>query len=165
MAVGLTCDFANQFVPLLLVSGRPPTRLGDGMCLVNNDQVRAVMNEIVAMPLALYEVDAGDEVREVLVYAEVPAGQVPFQAGDSAGANHHRLKVEFRLQRSPPLVAEVGRAQHANPLGVAPVEQLTGDESAFDCLAHAHVISNEQAHRVKAKGHDERHKLIRTGSN
>ena len=51
-------------------------------------------------------------------------------------------------------------ARHANSLGIAPVEQLAGDEGALDGLAHAHVIRNEQAHRVKADGHDERHELM-----
>ena len=44
------------------------------------------------------------------------------------------------------------------------VEQLAGDHAGLDGLAHAHVVGDQQPHRVEAQRHDQRHELVRSRS-
>jgi hypothetical protein len=71
-----------------------------------------------------------------------------------------RMEVEARLELGHPLLDEVRRAQHDEPLDVAAVEQLAGDERGLDGLADADVVGDEQAHRVELQRHEQRHELV-----
>jgi hypothetical protein len=58
----------------------------------------------------------------------------------------------------------VGRAEHAGPADDATVEQLARDHAGLDGLADAHVVGDQQPHRLEAQGHDQRYELVRPGS-
>ena len=55
------------------------------------------------------------------------------------------------------------RAEHRDPADLAAVEQLAGNEARLDGLADAHVVGDEQAHRVELQGHHQRHELVGPG--
>jgi hypothetical protein len=108
------------------------------------------------------EVDARDEVRIVLVDREILARQLALEAGDARWADHRGVDRELLAQLALPLIAQVGRAEHAQASDDAPIEQLAGDHPGLDGLAHAHIVGDQQPHRVEAQRHDQRHELIRS---
>src|ERR1700736_5462427 len=55
------------------------------------------------------KIDAGNEVRIVLVDRDVGPRQIPFQPADLRWLNEHRLDGEFLAKRALPLIAEVRR--------------------------------------------------------
>ena len=59
------------------------------------------------------------------------------------------MDFELRCQLRDPLIDEVRRAEHREPLDLAAVEKLAGNQSALDCLADAHVVGDQEAHHVE----------------
>src|ERR1700687_4249419 len=80
--------------------------------------------------------------------------------GNGGSANHHRMDVELFSKLVLPLFAEVGRAQHAQPLSITSVEQLAENDSRSAVLPDPDIVGYEQPHRVQAESHDQRDKLI-----
>jgi len=54
-------------------------------------------------------------------------------------------------------------AEHGQAIGISLGHQLGGHQCGLDGLAHAHVVGDQQPHWVEAKGHQQRHKLVRAG--
>ena len=150
-------DVAHELVALVLALAVFDGRRAVG--LVHDDQLGTVEKERVLVAVALEEVDAGDLHRVVAVDA-VRAGLAAVELADRSGADHDRFQVEFLGQFLLPLLAQIGRAQDAEPLDLAPVEQFAGDQQSFDGLAHAHIIGDEQADRVQAQRHQQGHELV-----
>jgi len=153
----------DQFVALLLLLRATATRLGGRVRFIHDNQVGAVHQEIVLVPLGLDEIDAGDQVRIVPIRTEALTGKFPFQPGDGAGPDDSCLDLELQLQLALPLVAKVRWAEHADALNVAPIEQLAGDLGSLNGLANAHIVGNKHTDGVKAKRHDERNELVGAG--
>ena len=57
--------------------------------------------------------------------------------------------------------ARCGGREDGEPLDLAAVEQLAGDEQRLDGLADADVVGDEQADRVEPQRHQQRHELVR----
>ena len=68
--------------------------------------------------------------------------------------------MEALLQFALPLLAQVRRAEHGQALDLATVEQLAGDQRAFDGLADTDVVGDQQAHGVLLQRHQQRHELV-----
>ena len=154
-------EVADQGVALLLpalLAGSAWPRRGVG--LVHDDEVGGVSEKRVAVAFQLDEVDADHQVAVVLVEGDVLEGQAPFQPPDPGRLDHGGPDVELRPQLLLPLLAEMGGAQDADAAHRPPVQQLTGDHGRFDGLADSHIIGDQQAHRILAQGHDQRHELI-----
>ena len=75
----------------------------------------------------------------------------------------HELGVDVELvaHLGLPLLGEVRRAEDGEPLDLAPVEQLAGDEQRLDRLADADVVGDQQPDRVQLQRHQQRHELVR----
>ena len=118
----------------------------------------------VALRFRLHEIDAGDEIRIMLVNRYVGPGQVPLQPPDLRRLDEHRLDREFFAQLSLPLVAEMGRAEDAKAPGETAIEQLARDHRRLDRLADADIVGDQEAHRRLPQCHDKRHELIGPGT-
>ena len=59
------------------------------------------------------------------------------------------VEVELVAQLGLPLLGEVRRAEHGEPLDLAAVEQLAGDQQRLDRLADADVVGDQEADRVE----------------
>ena len=121
-------DLAHQLMALMLalVAFR---RRGRAMGFIDDHEVGTVEQEEMPVPVALEEVDAGDLYGIIAVDAVRPR-LMAFELSDRAGANDDRLQVELLREFPLPLLAELGRAEHAKALDLAAVEQLASDNSA-----------------------------------
>src|SRR5215204_4922362 len=91
--------------------------LGAGMCFVNDHELRAGSEEIVAPPIGLHEVRRDYDVG-VAVEDRLPRPQRPLQAGGGAGQHLLRLDVELLAQLRLPLAGELRRAEDGEPVGL-----------------------------------------------
>ena len=131
------------------------------MRLVHDDEVRAVVEEVVAFAVALHEVNADDLDRVVAEDAARAGGDAAFKLADRAGTDDDGVQTEFLAQLLLPLFAKVGRAEHAEGLDFPAIEHFTGDEQGLDGFADADVVGDEHADGVQAQGHEQRHELVR----
>ena len=155
MTFAVVSQRADQFVAAL----PPPAAAHGGMRLVDDDHLGAGALEVEEAPLALDEVEADDRIGVGLEYAH-RRGQVPFEPCCSRCRHRGCRDGEFRLQLPGPLIDEVRRAQHREPVDLAAIQHLTEDQPGFDCLADAHIIGIEEPDRVLAQRHHEGRQLI-----
>ena len=59
-----------------------------------------------------------------------------------------------------PLLGEVRRAEDGEPLALAAVQELRGDEAGLDRLADADVVGDEEPDGVLPQRHEQRHELV-----
>nr|MBK7069162.1 hypothetical protein [Deltaproteobacteria bacterium] len=67
---------------------------------------------------------------------------------------------ELLGHRAAPAFRELRRAEHGEAIDLAAGHELGGDEQGLDGLADAHVVGDEQAHRVEPQRHEERDELV-----
>ncbi|OQA94683.1 MAG: hypothetical protein BWY25_02701 [Chloroflexi bacterium ADurb.Bin222] len=157
MTVFVFGDFPQKFVALLLIL---VSRHRCAVRLVHDDEFGSVEQESIAVALALHPVNADDLHRVMLIDGarrRLVALQLPHRAGTD---NDRLMEIEFLVQFLLPLIAQIGGTKHRQASDFTAFPQFAGDEQRFNRLAHAHVISNQQAHGIKAQGHQERHELI-----
>jgi hypothetical protein len=82
----------------------------------------------------------------VLVDRDVRPQHSPLEPAHLRRLHQRRLDREFFAQRALPLIAEMRRAQHCEPSGKAPIEQLAGDHRRLDRLADTDIVGDQQAH-------------------
>ena len=140
-------ELSDQRVPLV-AGPASPIRGRAGVGLVDDDQLGAGPDEVVAAAVRLDEVEGHDEV-VVHVEQRLAHGEVALQPGCGGGQHQLGLDVELGFEFELPLLGQMGRAQHGELAGVAAFEQLPGDEGRLDGLAHPHVVCDEQAYRVE----------------
>jgi hypothetical protein len=157
------CQRVDQLMTLVLAALAVAPWPRRAVRLVNDHEIRRGPEERTPVSLRFDEVDARDEVRVMLVDREVLARQLALAAGDARGAHDSSIDRELLTQLALPLIAQVRRAEHAQPSRDAAVEQLAGNHAGFDRLAHAHVIGNQQPNLVEAQRHDQRHELVGSG--
>ena len=75
------------------------------MRLIDDHEIGSLSEKSVALRFRLHEIDAGDEIRIMLVDRDIGPGQVPLQPPDLRRLDEHRLDREFLAQRALPLVA------------------------------------------------------------
>ena len=68
--------------------------------------------------------------------------------------------MELVLQLGLPLFRELWRAQDRHTRYLAPVDQLARYQTGFDGLADTHIISDQNAHRLKLERHEQGHELV-----
>jgi len=161
--VGAGSDVSQEPVPLLTLSARDGGRFRGPVGLIDDDQLRAALQELSAVLVGLDEVDAGDEEGIMLVDAFL-GRQASFELPDGAGPDGDRVQVKLLAELLLPLVAEIGRAEDAQAADDAPLQQLAGDDESLDGLADADIVGDEQADRALAQGHEQRHELVGTGA-
>ena len=156
----LTGERLDELVPLLAGGGASSglRGVGAGVSLVDDDQLRARPDEVVATVIGLDVVERDDREVEDVEDGAVPAD--PVEPAGGAGEDELGVDVKLVLELGLPLLGEVGRAEDREAPDLAAVQQLAGDEQALDCLADADVVGNEQPDRVQLQGHQERHKLV-----
>ena len=87
-------------------------------------------------------------------------GTLPLEPGDCAGQHELGVDVELGREFPLPLLREMWRTEHGQPLCLAASEQLGGDEAGLDRLAHAHVIGNQHPGLGLLESHEQGHELI-----
>ena len=150
---------AQQLVALV---ARPLAAAGAGdavVRLVDDDQLGAAEQELVAAPVGLDEVGGDDDVG-VAVEQRLVEHQAAFEALDGAGEDERGVDAELVAQLALPLLGERRGAQHGQPLHGALGEQLGGDQSGLDGLADADVVGDEQPDDVLAQRHEQRDVLV-----
>ena len=97
--------------------------------------------------VALHEVDAGDLDGVVPVDA-FGGGLASLQLTDRARSDDDGFQVSLLLQLLAPLIAEIGRAEHADAADFSAVEKLAGDEQGLDGLTDPDIVGDEKPDRV-----------------
>jgi hypothetical protein len=160
VARGRGREVLQEVVSLLLIGvgagGRRRT-----MRLVHDDEVRAVVEEVVAFAVALDEVNADNLDGVVAKDTARASGDAAFKLADRAGADDDGVQAEFLAQLLLPLFAKVGRAENAERLDLPAIEHFTGDEQSFDGFADADIVGDEHPNGIQAQGHEQRHELVR----
>ena len=142
----------------------PEARPGDAVVgLVDDDELRAALQELVATSVGLDEVGGDDDVR-VLVEQRLVHHQAPLEALDGAGQQQHGVDAELRRQLALPLLGQGRRAEDRAALDGALREQLGRDQTGLHRLADAHVVGDQQPDDVLAQGHQQRDVLVAAGA-
>jgi hypothetical protein len=134
------------------------------MGLIQNDEVRARADELIASPVGLDVVDGYDRER-MHVKDRLVRAAFPLQAMDGAGQDKLRVDVELLGQFPLPLLGQVRRAQNTEGLTLTSIQKLAGDQCSLNGLADANVVGNQNPHRVKLERHQKRDKLVRARLN
>ena len=137
--------------------------VGDaGVRLVDDQQVRAAVPELLAEPRALDEVGGHHDVAEP-VEEGLALQQAAFQPADRAGQHQLGVDAELAGQLLLPLLGERGAAEHGQAGRVALLQQLGGGQAGLDGLADADVVGDQQPHRVLPQRHQQRDELVGAG--
>ena len=160
VAVLVLGECVDELVALVAGAAVAFAGVGAGVGLVDDDEVGAGPDEVVAAAVALDEVDRHHRVR-VHVEQRLAVEEAAFQAGGRRRQHELGVDVELLGQLLLPLLGQVRRAQHAHALRVALLQQLLGDQGRFDRLADADVVGDQQADRVELERHQQRHQLVR----
>ena len=156
-AAGFACGKAlEQLIALV-----PRVRVGPhaGMRLVDDDEVRAGAQKIVAPPVR-FDVIEGYDREEIGVEHRFVRAESPLQAGSRSRADHLGVEAELFGELLLPLFAQVRRADDGQPLDFSPVEQFSRNQARLDGFANAYVVGDEQAHRILFHRHQQGHELI-----
>ena len=130
-----------------------------GVRLVDDQQVRAAVPELLAQPGALDEVGGHHDV-PVPVEQRLALQQPAFQPADRAGQHQLGVDAELGGQLPLPLLGQRRAAQHGQPGRVALLQQLGGDQAGLDGLADADVVGDQQPDRVLPQRHQQRDELV-----
>ena len=79
------------------------------MRLVHDDEVRAVLDEIVALPVALHEINADDLDRVIAEDAACAVRDASFKLAHRAGTDDHLVEIEFLFEFLLPLFVQLER--------------------------------------------------------
>ena len=129
------------------------------MCLVDDDERGTCLSE--ALPsLVRLDVVQADDGAGIGVEEGLRRWKTAFKARRRGGGDGNRVEVEPGTQFHRPLVHEVRRTKHGEPVNLATVVQLTHDQACLDRLAHANIVSDQQAGDRQAQRHEDRNQLI-----
>ena len=161
---GVPGDAGQQLVAELRRAGGGAGPVGGhaGVRLVDDDQVGAVIDEVVAVPGGLDEV-GGDHHGLVRAEQRLAVGEGALKARDGRGEDELGVDAELGAQLVLPLLGEGGRAEHGESLRLALRAQFGGDEPGLDGLADAHVVADRQPDCFLAHGHQQWHQLVGPG--
>ena len=132
------------------------------MRLVDDQQIRAAVPELLAEPRALDEVGGHHEVAEP-VEERLALQQPAFQPADRTGQHELGVNAELAGQLLLPLLGERGPAEHGQAGRVALLEQLGRGQAGLDGLADANVVGDQHPHRILPQGHQQRDELVGAG--
>ena len=159
VASGRGREVFQEFVALVLIAGDT-----GGGCravrLVHDHEVRAVLDEIVALPVALHEINADNLERVVAKDAARTGGDAPFKLADCAGTDDYGVEVEFLVEFLLPLLTKIGRTQDAEVFNFSAIQHFAHDEQPLDGFADANIVGDEHSDGVEAQGHEQRDKLV-----
>ena len=124
------------------------------MGFVDDDQIRGMIDECLTVSVGLHVVDGTHQVIVVLEDAHVRR-EAPLQSGHARGLDDRGVDMELAAEFVRPLLAEMRRAEHSNTTHDSSIQQFTGNHSRLDGLAHADVISDQQAHWIQAQRHQQ----------
>lgn len=105
VTLGVLGYAAQQLVAELVLRGGGVVRDDAGVSLVDDHQVGAVLDEVVAVAGGLDEVGGDDDVG-VLVEERLPQVQAALQAGDGGGEDEFGVEAELGAQLLLPLLGE-----------------------------------------------------------
>ena len=149
--------------PLVLRATAVAARTCGGVRLIDDYKIWGVVQEALPVPVRLDEIYADDQVAVVPVQRDIAPRKSTLQPADPRRLDHGCLDVELGSQLFFPLLAQVRGAENADAAHDATVQQLAGDHGRLYGLAHAHVVRDEQTHRIEPERHDERNKLVGAG--
>jgi hypothetical protein len=129
------------------------------MRLINNYEVRARPQKIVATALTLHIVEA-DHSEWMNIEDALARRKIALQPTSARARHRDRMDLEFRCQLPHPLIDEMWRAKHRKPINLPAVEKLSRNQSPLDCLSDSDIVGDQEAHHVELERHQERHELI-----
>ncbi len=134
------------------------------MSLVDDDEVGAGAQELVAPSFGLDVVHGDDGVGEVVEEGAVAeAGELTFEPGDGGAQDEGGVEVKEVGEEAVPLLGEVRRAEDGGGADLAAVEELAQDERRLNGLADADVVGDEEADGIEPQGHQEGYELVGPG--
>ena len=159
MTVRVRGQVPDQGMALVATRGSSLVGAGTGVGLVHDHQLGTRPDEVVSATVRLDEVDRHDHVG-VPLEDRLVQGESALQAGGGRGEHQFGVDVELFAQLGLPLLCQMRRAEYGQALGVSLGHELRRDQSGFDGLADAHVVSDEKTHWVEAQRHQQRHELV-----
>ena len=136
-------------------------RADAGVRFIHHDERRTGAGEAFAPTIGLDVVEADHGVG-IGLEQRLRGWEIALQASGGGSCDGNGIEIEFCFQLPGPLLDEMRRAEHREPIRLAAIDQLAQDEATFYGLADADIVGNEQAHRGEAKRHKKRHQLIGT---
>ena len=134
-------------------------RIGAGVGFVDDDQVGAGPQEVVAVSVGLDEVHGHDRDRVRLEDGRADR-KIALQSCGGRGEHQLGVQMELLVEFSLPLLRQVRGAEHRKSGGVSGGEQFLGDEPGFHGLADADVIRDEESHGVELERHEQWDELV-----
>ena len=127
--------------------------------LVDDHELRAGADEVVAVTLGLDEVGRDDHV---VVALEERLADPEAALQPACGRGEHELGVDVELvaQLGLPLLGEVRRAEHREPLRVPWSSSSRAISAGLDRLADPDVVGDQQPDGVQLERHQQRHELV-----
>ena len=151
----------DQAIPL--VPGLPhPCPQGAAVGLVDDDEIRTMLDEIVDPSVGLDEIDRDDHEAVALEHG-LRSPPCALELVHRGRQDQVRLDVELVPEFPLPLLRQVGRTHHGQAIGLATLQELLGDQAGFDSLADADVIGDEEPGGLLPEGHHQRDELIGPG--
>ena len=157
MAVLVATERLEQLVALVAATRGRAER--ERVRLVDDHQLGTGAHEVLAAAVGLDEVRGDDDVR-VLFEERAADRQAALEPLRGRGQDEFGVEVELRPQLVLPLLGEVRRAEHGEPLRVAAVQQLASDQCGLDGLADADVVGDQQPDGIELERHQQRHELV-----
>ncbi len=143
-------------------SGKGRAGVHAGVRLVHDHQVGRGPQEVVPMPIGL-DIVGGDHGDGEALEDGLVQPALALQAADGAREHQLGLEVELGGHLPLPLLGQVRGAEHGQPLDLTTVQQFAGHQAGLDGLADAHVVGDQQAHRIQFERHHQGHQLVGPG--
>ena len=123
------------------------------MRLIYNHQFGTGTQELVATAIRLDEISGNNHIG-IAFKQRLAQAAVSFELRCGAGKHQFGIEVKLVLQLGLPLFRELWWAEDCQARYLAPVDQFARNQTGFDGLADAHVIGDQQAHRIKLERHE-----------
>jgi hypothetical protein len=112
---------------------------------VDNHKTWASTSEAVSA-LVRFNVVEADNREWVGVEQGLGCWEVAFKASCRASGDRHSVQIELGTQFACPLLHQVRWTQNGKPINLASINEFAQDQSGFDCLTDADVISDHESH-------------------
>ena len=140
---GFVGQILQQAIALLLIlvgTGR----LGASMCFVDDNEVRAMIKEDVALVVLLHIVD-GDNLERNVTENILVRTQFLLQTTDSRRTDNLCFQSKLILDFILPLLTKMWQAYYRKTVNLVAIKQFLGYQQRLQCLADTNVVRDEQS--------------------
>ena len=151
MPLGIGSKSLHELVPLVTATTLVAAP-GTGMRLVDDDELRARPQKLIAPSVSFDEVE-GDDRKGIDLKDRLADPGVALQPCHRPRQDELCIDVELIEQFRLPLLGQVRRAEHRQPLDLRSVEQLPRQEASLDRLPDPNVIGDQDTDRIELQTH------------